>query len=99
MRRAKSKTPMRRCVACRESKPQEELVRFTFHDGHLIPDITGKAEGRGYYLCRETACIDTAVKRKAFNRACRYDLDTDEVKRVIEEAFNNVQGGMNVKES
>ena len=90
---------MRRCVACRESKPQEELVRFTFHDGHLMPDINGKAEGRGYYLCRDKACTEAAVKRKAFNRACRCDLDTDEVIRVIEEAFNNDQGGMNVKES
>ncbi len=90
---------MRRCVACRESKPQEELLRFTFHDGHLIQDKTGRAEGRGYYLCREKACFETAVKRKAFNRACRYDLNTHEVIRVIEEAFNNDQGGMNVKES
>ena len=90
MRRAKSKTPMRRCVVCRESKPQSELLRFTFHDGQLLPDIDGKAEGRGYYLCRENACAETAVKRKAFNRACRYDLDTDYVIRVIEEAFNNI---------
>ena len=41
------------------------------------------------YLCKNDDCINTAIKRKAFNRACRTDLDTDEVKRVIEEAFNN----------
>lgn len=81
---------MRRCVACRESKSPEELMRFTFNDGHLLPDINGKAEGRGYYLCRDSVCVDAAVKRKAFNRACRYDLDTDEVIRVIEKAFNNI---------
>ena len=89
MRRAKSKTPMRRCVACRESKPQAELMRFTFRDGNLFSDINGKSDGRGFYLCRSDDCIETAIKRKAFNRACRCDLDTDEVKKVIEESFNN----------
>ena len=99
MRRAKSKTPMRRCVACRESKPQNDLLRFTFHEGQLAADVNGRAEGRGYYLCKDKKCIDAAIKRKAFNRACRHDLNMEEVKSVIEEAFNNDQGGMNVKES
>lgn len=89
MRRAKSKTPMRRCVACRESKPQEELIRFTFSGGKLLPDKDGKADGRGYYLCKDRACADTAIKRKAFNRVLRRDLNADEVRSVIEEAFNN----------
>ena len=89
MRRAKSKTPMRRCVACRESKPQEELLRFTFSDGHLSADIDGKSDGRGYYLCKEEACREAAIKHKAFNRACRTAISTDEVIKVIEEAFNN----------
>ncbi|MBO5514336.1 MAG: YlxR family protein [Mogibacterium sp.] len=80
---------MRRCVACRESKPQEELMRFTLSEGHLSADIQTKADGRGYYLCRKDDCINTAIKRKAFNRACRCDLSTDEVIKVIEEAFNN----------
>lgn len=99
MRRAKSKTPMRRCVACRESRPQSELIRFTFREGLLTRDVDGKTEGRGYYLCKSKACADTAIKRKAFNRACRCDLDTDMVIRVIEDATNNYQGGMNVEES
>ena len=64
-------------------------MRFTLNKGHLLADIQGKADGRGYYLCKNDDCINTAIKRKAFNRSCRTDLDTDEVKRVIEEAFNN----------
>ena len=64
-------------------------MRFTFRDGHLASDIDKKADGRGYYLCKNDDCVKTAIKRKAFNRACRSDLNTDEVIRVIEEAFNN----------
>ena len=80
---------MRRCVACREPRPQEELIRFTFRDGKLAADEGDKADGRGYYLCKDRACADTAIKRKAFNRALRRDLNTEEVRIVIEEAFNN----------
>lgn len=64
-------------------------MRFTFYEGHLSADTQTKADGRGYYLCKSDDCINTAIKRKAFNRACRYDLDTDEVIKVIDEAINN----------
>jgi predicted RNA-binding protein YlxR (DUF448 family) len=64
-------------------------MRFTLCDGRLLADTESKADGRGYYLCKNESCINSAIKRKAFNRACRCDLNTDEVIRVIEEAFNN----------
>jgi predicted RNA-binding protein YlxR (DUF448 family) len=89
VRRAKSKTPMRRCVACRESKPQSELLRFSFNERKLSADLDGRSEGRGYYLCKNDSCREAAIKRKAFNRACRTDISADEVIRVIEGAFNN----------
>lgn len=88
MRRHQTAKPMRRCIACRESKPQDELMRFTW-DGGLRADSGRPADGRGIYLCRDRDCIDAAVKRKAFNRALRRNVDAEEVSRVIEEALNN----------
>ena len=88
MRRHQTAKPMRRCIACRESKPQDELMRFTF-DGSLKADGQKPADGRGIYLCRDRDCIDTAVKRKAFNKALRRNVDAGEVSRVIDEALNN----------
>ena len=80
---------MRRCIACRESRPQDELMRFTFSDGVLRADGTKPADGRGIYLCRDRECIDTALKRRAFSRALRRNVDAEEISSVIEEAFNN----------
>ena len=80
---------MRRCIACRESKPQDELMRFTFCDGVLRADGEKPSDGRGIYLCRDRDCIDTALRRRAFNRALRRNVDAGELARVIEEAFNN----------
>lgn len=60
----KNKVPMRRCIGCMESKPKKELVRIVAStDGELRLDPSGKANGRGAYLCLNTDCIAKA-KRK-----------------------------------
>ncbi len=99
MRRHKTAKPMRRCIACRESKPQDELMRFVLNGQDPVADISGRAEGRGFYLCRSAECAALAVKRKAFNRVCRRNLDVNEISRLIEQALDSYQGGMDVKES
>ena len=42
MRRHQTLKPMRRCIACRESKPQDELIRFTFDGKAVAADENGK---------------------------------------------------------
>ena len=97
MRRHKAAKPMRRCIACRESRPQDELIRFTFDGSAVSADRGVKSEGRGFYLCKSTECLETAIKRRAFNRVCRRDLDTEEIRKVVEQALDDHQGGIDVK--
>jgi len=52
--------PIRMCVVCRKKKPKDELLRFRA-DG--VAPGGSPAEGRGMYLCREAACMETALKR------------------------------------
>lgn len=99
MRRHKTAKPMRRCIACRESKPQDELIRFVLRDDGPAVDTDGRADGRGFYLCRSEECANTAIKRKAFNRACRRNVEEDKVRRLIEQVLDNDRGGINAKES
>ena len=89
MRRHQSPKPMRRCIACRESKPQDELMRFTLKDGRIVSDKETKEDGRGIYLCRSRECLDIAIKRKAFNRVLRRNVDTKSIEEVINDAFDN----------
>lgn len=65
------KKPMRKCIACNTSYPQDELIRFTLQDGQIIRDKEIKNNGRGVYLCSKKECFDIAVKKKSFNRAFR----------------------------
>lgn len=99
MRRHQTPKPMRRCIACRESKPQDELMRFTFDGSAVIFDEDGHRDGRGFYLCRDANCANDALKRKAFNRVCRQNLDETEIRKVIGQALDNLQGGTDAKES
>lgn len=99
MRRHQTAKPMRRCIACRESKPQDELMRFTVIGDEIVADDGAKRDGRGFYLCRDTECIETAIKRKAFNRVCKRNVDEKEIRRVTGQVPGDDQGGIDVKKS
>ena len=57
--------PMRRCVGCMESKPKNELIRIAGYENTVTLDLTGKAKGRGVYLCPGTKCLEKAKKKRA----------------------------------
>ncbi len=64
------KPPLRHCVGCGEGKAKKELVRVVrSKEGQVSLDDTGKAPGRGAYLCRSAACLAKARKKKALERA------------------------------
>lgn len=50
--------PLRRCVGCRRSRPQAELLRFAQDEaGVWRLDAARRAGGRGSWVCRDTpAC-------------------------------------------
>ncbi len=68
--------PMRTCVGCRTEQPKRQLVRIVrTPDGQVIVDETGKANGRGAYLCRRAACWTQALRRGALAHALRTTID------------------------
>ena len=74
------------CIACREGRPKKELVRVVATEQGLLPDETGKAHGRGAYICPNVACLDKAQKTKAFDRTLEVGLNEtayNAIKRVI----------------
>lgn len=60
---------MRMCVGCREMKPKKELIRVVRQpSGQVILDRTGKAAGRGAYVCPNPVCLEKARKIKVIER-------------------------------
>ena len=70
------KIPMRMCVGCREMKPKMELLRVVKpQDGDAHIDRTGKAQGRGAYVCQSVECLKKAQKTKALDRALETKIE------------------------
>ena len=62
--------PVRTCVGCGEKAEPPSLVRLRLVDGRVGFAAPGRG-GRGAWLHPGAACLDRALKRKAFARAFR----------------------------
>ncbi|MBO5773006.1 MAG: YlxR family protein [Clostridia bacterium] len=80
------KVPQRMCIACRQMKDKYDLLRIVVKDGQATVDVTSKANGRGYYLCKDAKCIEKIAKHKAFQKQFGFEL-TEEI---IEQIKNNI---------
>jgi predicted RNA-binding protein YlxR (DUF448 family) len=84
------KVPLRKCVGCGEQKPKKDLIRIVKNkDNELFVDFTGKANGRGAYICADPKCLQTAQKRKALNRALECEISTEIFERLEQELAND----------
>ena len=64
------KPVVRTCIACRKEKEKKQMLRIVRDkDGNISLDFTGKASGRGAYICDDPACIEKCVKNKLIGRA------------------------------
>lgn len=80
------KIPMRMCVGCREMRPKKELVRIVrTPEGEIRIDLTGKASGRGAYICRDEKCLARAQKIRALERALEHAVEPSVFARLGEE--------------
>ena len=82
-------TPTRVCVACRERRPADQLIRFVASSGQVVPDLSRALTGRGAHLCASETCLVRATKRQSFRRALRVPVrvETPELRMVIRRAF------------
>lgn len=63
------KIPMRRCCGCNEQKPKKELIRVVrSSEGEISLDLTGKASGRGAYICNNLECLKKARKSRRIDK-------------------------------
>lgn len=68
----KNRVVERMCCVTRQTRPVEEMVRFAVSpDNHLVPDIDGKAPGRGVWATLSRRTIEQAVAKGAFQRSLR----------------------------
>ena len=83
------KVPIRTCIGCNEAKPKRELIRVVkTAEGDVSIDFTGRANGRGAYICNDVACLEKAVKTRRLSRAFSMQIDMqiyEDLRKTIEE--------------
>ena len=80
------KVPLRKCAGCQEMKDKRELLRvIRTPEGEVRIDATGRANGRGVYLCKSLACFEKARKRQSLGRALSVPVPEEILDRLEEE--------------
>ena len=86
------KIVQRTCMGCNLKKDKKELIRLVFNKkGEMFVDETGKAEGRGAYICDDIKCLEKAIKTKRLERV----FET----KINEELYENLRGVIIEKET
>ncbi len=83
------KIPQRLCVGCGEMKPKRELIRVVKNkECAVLLDATGKAHGRGAYICNSAECLEKARKNRRLEKSFEMKIPDEvyeEMKKRLEE--------------
>lgn len=72
-------------MGCNSQKDKKELIRIVKNkEGIISIDRTGKAQGRGAYICDNVECLEKVIKSKRLERA----LDT----KISDEIYEELRG-------
>ncbi len=74
---------MRTCIGCSQQFPKEQLKRIVrTPSGSIEFDGTGRASGRGAYVC-SMACLAEALKARRLQRSLKTAISQDEADAIV----------------
>lgn len=78
------------CIVCRGQSDKKTLLRIVKNkEGQIFVDKTGKANGRGAYVCKSEECFSKLYKTKALNRAFKCEVPQEVYALIGEEIGKN----------
>lgn len=82
------KMPERTCVITKEKTLKKDLLRVVRDpEGNVSVDITGKSNGRGAYLKKDSEVIERARKTKTLERILEVEISES----IYEEMLNIIK--------
>lgn len=80
------KIPQRKCIVCTDRSDKKKLIRIVKNkEGQIFVDPTGKANGRGAYICQSMECMEKAIKNRALERSFKMAIPSEVYDRLKEE--------------
>lgn len=72
------KIPQRTCIGCNTQKNKNELIRIVINkEGQISIDRTGKANGRGAYICDNIECLEKIIKSKRLEKSFETQISNE----------------------
>ena len=69
---------MRRCIVCRQVHHKSELIRVVKNSsGEISLDESGKASGRGAYVCKSPTCAAVISKRRNLDKVFKVKVPNE----------------------
>ena len=80
-----SNIPQRTCMGCNTKKNKNELLRIVkTNQNEIIIDKTGRAQGRGAYICNNEECLNKVKRNKRLEKSLNTVLSED--------IYNSIRG-------
>ena len=77
--------PQRTCIGCNVKKDKNDFIRIVKDNQNNISiDRTGKANGRGAYICDNIECLEKAIKNKKIEKSFKMEINN--------EVYENLRG-------
>lgn len=81
--------PQRTCMGCFQKKGKNELIRIVKNKKEeVFIDQTGKAQGRGIYICNDINCLEKLIKNNKLEQVLKVKIS----KEIYENLRGNIQG-------
>lgn len=89
---AEKRVPIRTCIACRREFNKGELLRIVkSKDGGFFVDPSGKADGRGAYICKSSECFKKLNKARLLDRVFKTPVPQEVYAKIEEELVENAE--------
>ena len=76
---------LRMCIVCHNMKDKRELLRIVKDkENNIFVDETGKKNGRGAYICKNSVCLEKLQKQKLLNKTFKMNVN--------EEVYEKIKG-------
>lgn len=83
------KIPMRTCIITGEKLEKRQLLRIVrTPNKEVMPDLTGKMNGRGAYIKKDINVLEQAKKKKTLERKLECQISDEvyeEIEKIIKE--------------
>lgn len=76
--------PVRTCCGCGRKSDKRDMIRIVRSpEGMVSVDATGKAAGRGAYLCEDPSCWETGVTKIRLERTLNTSISSEQRQELL----------------